>query len=490
MKKSKKIEIISITIFYILLVFGVLLLTGTITSGWHLVDDQEYIDYILQMKFDGLSYWECLKNTILQDLMWRFRPLYYFLRVTFTVFFGTNLVAWSLLRGFTTAAAFLFLYLCGRKMKCNIFYSVLFSLVVMVGPQSVVWWKLGPQEGTGMLIFAIGFYFLLLWLESGKKCYKWNAVITLILVGLYKESFLLMLPFALSYLFYYDFKNEGFSFTTIKKVFIKNKAIIISLIAFLCIALAVIFKYSGTNVAYLGEEFTPNRYKILWIGMLQNSLEGFFWCAAAVFLIMLTGIKKWNELFWEFLLTIAIMAAQFILYIRLGFEERYILPWSFGYAYFMVIALSNWSIMQGIRRKIYCVCLAGLIIFHFPIVIKEAEYYTYRGQSVTDVFNTVLEETEPDSKILAAYWPYEESNITASYWMRLNGRDNVYSWNEDNKECIDITGEGKGTKEELQNMEYILFYNPKDRHYCGEPDMDFSNYNKEECGTLVIYRKR
>lgn len=490
MKLTKKKELGMIGLFFSILVFGVLIYTGTITSGWHLVDDQEYICYMLQMEQDGASYFECLADTILTDLTWRFRPLYYFLRVTLTVLIGDNLVIWSVIKGMVTVTAFFFLYMCARELKCSIFPSVLFSMVVMVGPQSVVWWKLGPQECTGMMIFSIGFYFMLKWMHTGKRRYNWIAMLFLIGAGIYKESFLMMIPFAISYLFYEDIKADGFRIKTLWNSFKKNMILLCSLIITLVVSLLVIFLYSGTSVGFHDSVMTPNAYKLLWINMLQNSLQWFVCFVIPIFIIMLTGCRKWTKLIWEILLTMAVMIPQFILYIQLGFEERYIIPWVFGYAYFVVIALGNWEVMRGMRRKLWYCCVIGLLVVHFPIVIAEGEYYTYRGHSVTTVFEMVLKESTPDTKILAAYTPYDESDLTLSAWMRYNGRDNVYVWDNDEGTCTDIMGVGEGNIADVEDMDYILFYNPQDRHYCYEPNIDLNNYIKTEYGTLVICRKK
>ena len=47
-------------VLFFLLVFALLLATGTITSGWHLVDDHEYVEYLLQMKAPGGSLLSCM----------------------------------------------------------------------------------------------------------------------------------------------------------------------------------------------------------------------------------------------------------------------------------------------------------------------------------------------------------------------------------------------------------------------------------------------
>ena len=146
---SRKREYIITFFSFFILVFAILFATGTITSGWHLVDDHEFVRYSLSMK-EG-SWLSCLQNVLRVDFASRFRPLYHVLRVSMVAVLGTNLIAWSVLKAGETVLAMFLLYLCARQLKCNIFLAVLFSLTVMVGPQSVVWWKLGPQECVGMI---------------------------------------------------------------------------------------------------------------------------------------------------------------------------------------------------------------------------------------------------------------------------------------------------------------------------------------------------
>lgn len=70
--------------------------------------------------------------------------------------------------------------------------------------------------------------------------------------------------------------------------------------------------------------------------------------------------------------------------------------------------------------------------------------------------------------------------------MQLKGRDNVFTWDETNKTCTDLSGEGIGRIENISEMDIILFYNPKDRHYCYDPSIDLTHYTRFDYGTMTM----
>lgn len=148
LKFMKKNEYLLVSLFFALMVFSLLLSTGTITSGWHMVDDHEFLEYQIELSRSEGTVFTCIQKALEEDIGSRFRPLYYIFRVILTTFFGSNLVVWSIFKAIEIVISFIFLYLCARTLKCTVFYSIIFTMVVMVGPQSVVWWKLGPQEST------------------------------------------------------------------------------------------------------------------------------------------------------------------------------------------------------------------------------------------------------------------------------------------------------------------------------------------------------
>ena len=78
----------------------------------------------------------------------------------------------------------------------------------MVGYQSPVWWKLGPQESYDMMLFAVGFFFLLKWLSTDKRRYALSSLGAFFLMSVYKEPFILLLPFAGLYVLYDGMKGK------------------------------------------------------------------------------------------------------------------------------------------------------------------------------------------------------------------------------------------------------------------------------------------
>ena len=90
----KRYEYAAVLLLLVTLVFGILIGTGTLTSGLHLVDDHEYLEYDL-IRRSGGSLGDCLRFALSEDVGLRFRPMYFSVRVLLYGLFGTNLVAWS-----------------------------------------------------------------------------------------------------------------------------------------------------------------------------------------------------------------------------------------------------------------------------------------------------------------------------------------------------------------------------------------------------------
>src|SRR4030095_4310618 len=87
----------------------------------------------------------------------------------------------------------------------------LFSLMSLVGQQSVIWYQSADLENIGMFLLSLSLFFLAKSIYSKNKIsfYKTAFAISLALCSLYKESFLLMVPAILFlYLWIYAFKNS------------------------------------------------------------------------------------------------------------------------------------------------------------------------------------------------------------------------------------------------------------------------------------------
>lgn len=115
-KLGKFQEAVLVIILSSLLVFLVTIGLGTITSGYHLVDDHEFLEYFYNMKFEGKSVLGLIKAWIVKDLSWRYEPLYYMNRILSCAVFGINLTGYSVLKSLEIIISCIFLYYCGRLM--------------------------------------------------------------------------------------------------------------------------------------------------------------------------------------------------------------------------------------------------------------------------------------------------------------------------------------------------------------------------------------
>lgn len=481
-------EKIIILVVFAVLVFGILLGTGTITSGLHMVDDHEYLEYELIRK-DGGTLWDCLKFALSEDVGLRFRPMYFVVRILLYGIFGTNLTAWSVEKAFEIIGVLFLLYLSARRLKCSPFFALAFSLFVMTGPQSAVWWKLGPQESTGMLLFSAAFYFLLRWMDEGEKSSAFISCMAVTAMAMYKESFLLLIPFLILFCVYYPCIRESFGWKNVW-MFVKKNIYIIAVYAaiFMIVLLVIVFSIGIMSPGYVGVDtsMSPNEYKHVWINSLRNCVNYFVWFSLGAGVILLTYAKQWKILVSSIIMGCAVVIPQMLIYLKTGLEERYILPWSFGVAFLFVLAVNLMDGFKRGRRLLYMLLIVIYFIPNFRLLVQEASYFTYRGHSVTSVLNAALENSTGDTFILSAYSPYEESDLTVTCWMQLHGRDNVYVWNQTEKTCLDRSGEGSGRIADVSEMEIILFYNPEDRHYCYDPDIDLSNYERIDYGTMTM----
>ena len=131
------------------ILFGVfwtslLVITGTLTSGYHFTDDHEIISINKNVQDNGIA--NATKSIIKNDLNIRFRPFYYFNRAVLIKLFSTNFLLWSIYNGvlaiLTSYFLFLFIYRQGYKFV----HAFLFPFLTLVGAQSAIWWRLGPAE--------------------------------------------------------------------------------------------------------------------------------------------------------------------------------------------------------------------------------------------------------------------------------------------------------------------------------------------------------
>lgn len=500
-KLDKRSEVLLILFLAVLLVFGVTAGMGTLTCGWHLIDDHEFLRWYYEMKFEGRGAADIIKEWIIRDLDWRYEPLYYTNRILSCVLFGTNLEYYSILKSVEICVSCIFLYYCGRLMGGNKVHSFLFAALSLTGYQSAVWWKLGPQEAQCTLLFSVGFYCMLKWLRNGNIGWAIGSMIAFLAMCNYKESFIILVPFLLLYILYHDLDEDGEKITW-SKVWkhIRNRLwyYLIMGAVFAVIILFIIF-YVGVNdydMVGLDASVPWKVYIEAFKDALQTDLKWYYRFGVLFFLILLTYWENLKKMWKEILLTAAFLIPQIVIFGQVGIKERYILPSAIGFSMFFIIFVSKKSILSGKRKVVYQIGIILLLMAHVRVALREADYYRYRGESITTMLETVMEMSRGEENVLSCFRPNEEGNLVINFWMAVHGYDNVYFWTEDDQ-IINKVYDNNFTyppeyyeEKNLDDMNIVVMYNKEDRHWCYEPSLDLSGFTEIKCGTLNIYVRK
>lgn len=490
-KIGRKKEALLVWGFFAVLVFGVVLGMGTLTSGFHLVDDWEFAKYVDWMTLENRSLWSCLKEAVGYDLTMRFRPLYYINRVLMAYVFGINLTAMSFIKAAEIVTALVLLYYCARQMKCNMAYAAMFSLTVMVGYQSAVWWKLGPQESYDMMMFALGFWLLLKWLRGGSKGYAIGSMGAFFLMSVYKEPYILLLPFVGLYVLYEEMKGRQVTVRNLWEALKRRLPYLLFLgVIFVAEMILIVFVIGTNNYSYVGldESVTLEQYIQVWSEAAHADLKWYVRFGILLFLILLTYWEQSKKLVWEVLLAAAVILPQCVSYSKTSIAERYILPCVLGFAFFFVVVGCNFRPLSGKRRIAYMLCLLLMLAAHGRVVLREAAYFTYRGESIKTMMESTLELVRgTERKVLSCFAPNLEGNRTMYYWFRLQGYDEVFYWEEEENKINRSFGPREDEQAAFEEIDVVVMYNQDDRHWCYEPSLDLTGFTERKCGTITMY---
>ncbi len=477
--------------FFSVLVFGVVLGMGTLTSGFHLVDDWEFAKYVDWMTLEGRSVADCLRKAVGYDLTMRFRPLYYINRVLMAAVFGINLTAMSVIKAAEIVAAFVLLYYCARRMRCNMVYAALFSLTVLTGYQSAVWWKLGPQESYDIMMFALGFWLMLKWLRTGRRWYATASVGAFFLMSIYKEPFILLLPFVGLYVLYEEMTGKKVTLSALWAAIRRRLPFLMALgLMFAAEMFLIVFVIGTNNYSYVGldESVTLEQYAQAWALAAHTDLKWYVRFGWLFILLFLTYWEHVKKLGWEMLLALSIILPQCVSYSKTAMTERYLLPAVLGFAFFFVIVGCNFRPLSGKRRIVYVLCLFLMLAAHGRVVLREAAYFTYRGESIRTMMESTLALVKgTDKKVLSCFAPNLEGSRTMYYWFRLQGYDEVFYWEEEEKKINRSFGPREDEQAAFEEIDVIVMYNREDRHWCYEPSLDLSGFTEKVCGTITMY---
>lgn len=244
--------------------------SGILGCGYHFVDDHEI--FALNAKFGEKGLIQTLIDSIIGDFSIRFRPTYQLIRTLEAFICGTSLLAWHLFHMLLMISTFFLTYVFARTMNCSILSSLLFTLVSLVGQQSSVIWRLGPQEGIGILLLMLTLLSLIRYSTKSTTGNLILSIVATVLLGGIKESFLLLLPILPVFLIFLDLKNakEGFHINAVTKAFVRRKAYVVATFAVGLVDLSIILFYVGTcSIGYAGIDSSMGIKNILWLCLIS-----------------------------------------------------------------------------------------------------------------------------------------------------------------------------------------------------------------------------
>lgn len=503
-EKQKRIEIGVALVGFFIATVGFLYWKGTLTSGFHLIDDKDLFACENLIQNEGI--FEAFITLLRNDFqIGRFRVLYCLLRIVATFILGTNYFYWSVYKGIEIWGAAVCLYFFARNLKFHKSYAVAFVGIVLVGAQSAAWWKLGTQENTGILLLAVTLLLLSVSRENmeHKRCYYVGLGIMTILTASIKESFAAFLPALLLIQLWIELdKMDAVQFKDIWKVMKSNRGYIL----FTCFItlLMGIGILSGASSKKMGIGNIEVKQKLLnmWFTVNGGTL-GIYVQFAAIFLLLVIMVlcitHTWKKYYVSFAIGASIglyvTATQLFIHANTQLYERYIFPWIVGYAFCNVMVMGSVFRKENQAKWIYLAGLLWLLLNRYPIMEYNAEAFAKDGNAVGAFLYDIQEKTVSESKIVAMMPDtFLEWNFATCIWLENNGRENVYAANFDDMQSYSS----------LKNQEISEFYDYSDvqvlvtmddggKNMIEGLDVNWEEYEKrtyEGLYTYAVYFKR
>jgi hypothetical protein len=444
-----------IFLFFLLMWFGILTLTGTLFSGYHFIDDHGIFKESQDVAHTTiLREVNIFKRNLTVSTM-RFRPFYWFHRRMMLVVLGADFTALSIYIGFLAVLTSFFLFLFMRKTGFSTIESVLFVCLTQLGEQAAVWWMLGTGETLGMLLLSLALLFLALSVFAERKKILYNVlfVIFTILASWTKESFILMIPAVMFLKIWLTYqKEEKPSCSSC----LRGENIVISVILLLIgiVELLHILKNVGTTgVVYAGYEgfslsgFLKTAAQMTlsthgWIILIQFAIIGilFYWKRKKGESASLIPL---HTLLWPVILAGLIMAPQVTLYMKSGIQERYLLPGVMGYTFLMVVLLRyirlnsplsrqwKWKAKEKRPQLIVLILLIIVVLLQLRVTRYTAIGFARDGQHTNAWLQSIGENTGAEDQVLVVtrMKKYYEASISLKTYMdfKMKRRNVLFS---------------------------------------------------------------
>lgn len=430
--------------FFLVLWFGVLIFTGSLTSGYHFMDDHDLVR--LNKELSGTTMANELDvfiGNIIAPKM-RFRPFYILHRRLTVLLLGSDFTAWSVYMGMLGVFTAFLLYLFMKSCGFSVLESVFFSLLTLLGEQAAVWWRLGTGETLAMFLFSVSMYCMVKAHQAksrSMRMFLYGMYIFFIVLATWcKEAFILVIPAQVMMLSWLVYREGGWA--AVKKNWF---APVLFLFIGAVELVYVIFSVGTGGTYYAGYDgFSISKF-------IQTGLEGAASLHAWVILVQLIivvffifknrgndvyriGVSKpWVSYFvFPGVIAILVVIPQVLLYMKSGMTERYLLPAAFGFAFLIVTLLkftreySNDIVIgrQQIFSKrlvIYLVTiLVGVVVLlQLRITRYTAMGFAQEGKDNNAWFQAIRDNTKERDFIVVVTHPlkYLESSVSFKVYL-------------------------------------------------------------------------
>lgn len=411
-------------------VFSVVAFSGNFTPAPRLVDENQI--YLLAHQIDEQGLGWVVRDHFTHRIvdMNRLVPVYLLHKIGLVWVFGENLLGWHVYMATLGAVTAWLLYGFGRLLRLSAAEAIAFSLIVVLGEQSVVWLRLFHAEGVGLFFTALALVFAGLEHRSrdGTIAYPFCFVACAMIASLSKESFILVLP-ALVVVWLLLSRRSGREWLCRQNVWLASAMGAI----FLSELFVIRFAFEETHFHYTGWfGFDAERFRTALADVFAPQRSWIFivsTVAGLVGILHLRRAKGTRQAAAEtalgaavlFLVSLLIVLPQVLLYMSSGFSadavfdgSRFLIPASLGLAGLAVIPVS-WArktVESSEHRSRFPVrtfpalataVVVGYLVVRYSTAMTTATAYADRGADRHDYLEAIARHTSTDDRVLVGF---------------------------------------------------------------------------------------
>jgi hypothetical protein len=342
----------------------------------------------------------------------RFFPLYIFFKKIAPHIFGLNPITYYLFTLILAIVTNLNFYLFARYLKFSFYESILFSLFILIGNQSIAYSYIFPfpAESSATFFVSLAFIFAIQNSQIKHRVFIYNSLFLIfsLLPAFDKESYILLIPSLIFLKIWLFVHQKNISIVSSIK---KNK-FILSILSIFFIALILWIKLRVTGKFYAG--FDNTTFSIAHsLDLLKFLFTHTIFPYTILVNLIYTFFKKNNtdkvENIYICVFSFLILIPQFLLYTKSGMEGNYhyLLPTTIGLSLLLIYPLSKLKNSINLGYKILLSLTCILLVIQFNIT---QNLFKAKGQYLSDLNSMVNNLTsclhKKDSTLVIFANPY------------------------------------------------------------------------------------